>query len=102
MKLPIERYRVVPGSDVDPGTVDPGDTGPFPANREGRMEARELLRRQRDRLEELQRLLYADGSRPTFDDGVASVGRQRVDLRENIGTEATQQDAGQACVTNCQ
>ncbi len=62
MEIPLGRYRRAPGSDTDLVSIDPAETGPFPPNGEGRKAARRLLKRQRDRLEALQRLLYADGS----------------------------------------
>jgi PPK2 family polyphosphate:nucleotide phosphotransferase len=63
MELPLDRYRVTSGSPIDLTDFDPGDPGPFSPDGDGKDAARELLKAQRDRLAELQRLLYADGGR---------------------------------------
>ena len=59
MEIPLGRYRRAPGSDTDPISIDPAETGPFPPNGEGRKAARRLLKRQRDRLEALSHSLFS-------------------------------------------
>jgi PPK2 family polyphosphate:nucleotide phosphotransferase len=63
MELPLDRYRITTGSPIDLADHDPGGHGPFSPDGEGKDAARDLLKAQRDRLAELQRLLYADGGR---------------------------------------
>jgi PPK2 family polyphosphate:nucleotide phosphotransferase len=56
----LQRYRVEPGSSVDLSQIDPSDRSAFEGDKhDGRHEAKRL----NSRLEELQELLYAEGTR---------------------------------------
>ena len=63
MDLPLDRYRVSLGAPIDLGAFDPDSCDPFSPDGDGKDAAIALLRAQRKRLAELQRRLYADGSR---------------------------------------
>lgn len=60
MKLPLEKYRV--GKKFKLAGLNPNDTGPFNDNGAGKAEAKGLLEEQKEKLFELQDVLYADGS----------------------------------------
>ena len=57
-KIDLSAYRT-PLANLD--AVDPGDTGPYPTDRDGRRAAAEDLATLIQRKAELQRLFYADG-----------------------------------------
>ena len=60
MKLAVDSYRVKKNFKLS--KINPEDTGPFKGDVTGKEAARELLKNQKDKLSELQNLLYADGS----------------------------------------
>jgi PPK2 family polyphosphate:nucleotide phosphotransferase len=60
MKLSTNKYRVKKNFKLS--KVNPDDTGPFSDDVTGKAAARELLNKQKDKLSELQNVLYADGS----------------------------------------
>ncbi len=60
MKLAINDYRVKKKFKLS--KVNPNDTGPFDDDGEGKAEAKALLEKQKEKLVELQNVLYADGS----------------------------------------
>jgi PPK2 family polyphosphate:nucleotide phosphotransferase len=60
MKLPVENYRV--GKTFKLPLIAPNDTGPFKDDEAGKAEARNLLKEQKEKLFDLQDVLYADGS----------------------------------------
>ena len=55
----VERFRVAPGTSVKLKDIDPG----FKDDHEGHKKAAEEIEHYRQRLRELQELLYADGRR---------------------------------------
>ena len=63
MKLNTKAYRVDGGARVKLSRFDPGDTGAFNPDSDGKAEARALLKEQKKTLADLQNLLYADSSR---------------------------------------
>jgi PPK2 family polyphosphate:nucleotide phosphotransferase len=60
MKLPTEPYRV--GKKFKLSSINPSDTGRFKDDEVGKAKARDLLKEQKEKLFELQNVLYADGS----------------------------------------
>ncbi len=60
MKLAINDYRVKKKFKFS--KINPNDTGSFDADDAGKAEAKALLEKQKEKLAELQNVLYADGS----------------------------------------
>jgi PPK2 family polyphosphate:nucleotide phosphotransferase len=60
MKLPTDSYRVRKNFKLS--KITPEDTGPFHDDVTGKEAARELLKKQKEKLADLQNVLYADGS----------------------------------------
>ena len=54
--LPLDRYRVLPDAAVDLERIDPADTGPYLDKKQARRELAALV----EKLDRLQRLLWAD------------------------------------------
>lgn len=54
----MDRYRVIPGTAVDLGSLDPADTSAFS---NGKSAAKTRLKALNDRMEALQELLFAEG-----------------------------------------
>lgn len=61
MNLPIDNYRA--RKNFKFSKVDPDDTGPFSNDEAGKAEARGRLEDQKEKLAELQNVLYADGNK---------------------------------------
>jgi PPK2 family polyphosphate:nucleotide phosphotransferase len=60
VKLSVDDYRVKKKFKLS--KIAPNDTGPFDASDEGKVEAKALLEKQKEKLAELQEVFYADGS----------------------------------------
>jgi PPK2 family polyphosphate:nucleotide phosphotransferase len=61
VKLDVNTYRVKRNFKLS--KIDPQDTGPFNDDDAGKAEAKGLLAQQKEKLAELQNVLYADGSK---------------------------------------
>ncbi|HHO56332.1 MAG TPA: polyphosphate kinase 2 family protein [Trueperaceae bacterium] len=63
MKIDTDKYRAKENQKIDLSKIDPNDTGVFENSKAGKKEARKNLKKQIEKISEIQNMFYADGSK---------------------------------------